>query len=122
RLLSCGKRKVTRRFIMSTKFTLSLCSNLARATLSFVLLLIAVACVRPANFKFGEIGLDPSWVAAVSYAVEKNFTFGSEIVFTSGPLSSFYDRMYPHDLAPAIIALDVIWTAAFTLELQKIFD
>ena len=107
---------------MTTKLISSLCSNLARATFSFVLLLIAVACVRPAAFGFGQIGLDWSWMAAVSYAVQKHFVFGSEIVFTSGPLSSFYHRMYPHDLAPTIIALDIIWTAAFTLELQKMFD
>ena len=74
---------------MSTKLTSSLCLNLARATLSFVLLLIAVACVRPAVFGFGEIGLDSSWMAAVSYAVGKQFVFGSEIVFTSGPLQVF---------------------------------
>jgi hypothetical protein len=96
-------------------------SNAFRAALSIVLGLIAVACVQPASFSFLQVGLDPSWRAATSYAVGKGLAFGSDIVFTSGPLSAFYHRVYPFGLAPAIVALDAIWTAVFVAQLWKIF-
>ncbi|MHB8271384.1 hypothetical protein [Bradyrhizobium sp.] len=96
-------------------------SNTIKAALLIVLALIAVACVQPANFGFLLVGLDASWRAASSYAVEKGLSFGSEIVFTSGPLSALYHRIYPFKLAPVIVALDVIWAAVFIVQLWKIF-
>ena len=94
-------------------------SGAARVLLFAVLLPIAVASIRPAVFGFPTAGLDASWVAAISYAVENGFAFGSEIVFTAGPLSSLYHRMYPHDLAPAIVILDCMWVAVFVIQLEN---
>ena len=106
---------------MTSIRALSAASYALKAALSIVLALIAVACVQPASFTSLQVGLDPSWRAATSYAVEKGLAFGSEIVFTSGPLSALYHRVYPFKLAPAIVALDVIWAAVFTAQLWKIF-
>lgn len=87
--------------------------------LSGVLLLIAVASIRPAGFGFLTAGLDSSWVAAVSYAVEKGLDFGSEIVFTSGPFSIIYHRLYSHQLASAIVVLDCLWVLVFATQLLE---
>jgi hypothetical protein len=97
-------------------------SAAARVVLFAVLLLVAVAGIRPAVFGFLTAGLDASWVAAISYAVERGFAFGSEIVFTSGPLSSIYHRMYPHELAPAIVVLDCLWVVVFVIQLQDLLS
>ncbi|MDB5582212.1 MAG: transrane protein [Bradyrhizobium sp.] len=94
--------------------------GVAHIALFVALLLVAVAGIRPAVFGFPTAGLDASWVAAISYAVEKGLAFGSEIVFTSGPLSSLYHRMYPHALAPAIIVLDCVWVAVFVIQLEEL--
>jgi hypothetical protein len=94
----------------------------AHVVLVAVLLLVAVAGIRPAVFNFPTAGLDASWVAAISYAVEKGLAFGSEIVFTSGPLSGLYHRMYPHELAPAIIMLDGLWVVVFVIQLQDLLS
>jgi hypothetical protein len=91
-----------------------------RVILFAVLLLVAVAGIRPAVFGFPTAGLDASWVAAIAYAIEKGFAFGSEIVFTSGPLSSIYHRMYPHAFAPAIVVLDCVWVVVFIIQLQEL--
>lgn len=94
--------------------------GVAHVVLFAVLLLVAVAGIRPAIFGVPTAGLDASWVAAISYAVEKGLAFGSEIVFTSGPLSSLYHRMYPHALAPAIIVLDCVWVVVFVIQLEEL--
>jgi hypothetical protein len=92
-----------------------------KAAVSIILALIAVACVQPATFSFLRAGLDQSWQAAAAYAVEKGLAFGSEIVFTSGPLSALFHQIYPFEHAPTIIALEVIWAAVFTAQLWKMF-
>jgi hypothetical protein len=94
--------------------------GVAHVALFVVLLLVAVASIRPAVFDFPTGGLDASWVAAIAYAVEKGFAFGSEIVFTAGPLSSIYHRMYPHEFAPAIIVLDCVWVVVFVIQLEEL--
>lgn len=91
------------------------------AAVSIVLALVAVACVQPAGFGFPQASLDSSWQAATAYAVEKGLALGSEFVFTSGPFSALYHRIYPQSLAPVLIALDVIWVVAFAAELWKMF-
>lgn len=94
--------------------------GVAHFILVALLLLVAVAGIRPAVFGFPTAGLDESWVAAIAYAVKNRLAFGSEIVFTSGPLSSLYHRMYPHGLAPAIIALDCMWVLVFVIQLREV--
>ena len=97
-------------------------SSAVNAGFSALLTLVSVACVQPANFRLPGTGTDWSWISAVSYAVEKGLIFGSDIVFTAGPLSAFYHRMYSRDLAPAIVLLDALWLAVFTVFLWKMFE
>jgi hypothetical protein len=108
----------------STKadFAPSARSTTINAGLLVILALVSVACVQPANFRVPGIGTDWSWISAVSYAVEKGLVFGSDVVFTAGPLSAFYHRMYSRDLAAAIVLLDVLWLAVFTVALWKMFE
>ncbi len=88
--------------------------------MAFVVIAIAaIVCIRPASFSFPTAGLDPSWFAAVTYAVHKGLVFGRDIVFTAGPLSSIYHSTYPHELAPLIIALVVVWTGVFAVQIYK---
>jgi hypothetical protein len=93
-----------------------------KAVLLIVVAVTAISCVQPVSFGFPKPGLDPSWQAASSYAAEKGLAFGSEFVFTSGPLSALYHRIYPVSLAPMILTLDVILAAFFTAQLWKIFS
>lgn len=96
-----------------------LAPGVGQLLLALVVFLVSAACIRPATFGFPSAGLDASWVYAVSNAIEKGSAFGSEIVFTSGPLSSFYHRMFPHEMAPAIIALDCLWLVVFAVQLRR---
>lgn len=102
------------------RFNLSrLGSDVGQWLLAAVVFLVSAACIRPASFGFPSAGLDASWVYAVSDAIQKGSAFGLEIVFTAGPLSSFYHRMFPHAFAPAIIALDCVWLVLFAVQLRR---
>lgn len=94
-------------------------TGVAQLLLTLIVFLVSAACIKPAVFGFPSAGLDASWVYAVSDAMQKGLAFGSDIVFTSGPLSSFYHRMYPYGLAPAIIVLDGLWLVVFAIQLRK---
>lgn len=42
----------------------------------------------PFGFHPVRTGLDPSWQAALVYGIEHGLLYGTDIVFTAGPLSS----------------------------------
>lgn len=103
----------------------SIIYRMALRTASFALflffVLVALASVRPIDFSFPVAGLDPSWVAAVSNAVQRGAVFGIDTVFTMGPFSSLYHRMYIRELAPAIVVVSLLWSIVLSVELQKTF-
>ncbi len=55
-----------------------------RAVWAVSVLLVLLTC--PLDFKEPAAGLDPSWMAGLNMAVDEGKRFGSEIVYTYGPL------------------------------------
>lgn len=85
-----------------------------------VALVAGLLCIRPTTFSMPNGDLDSSWMESAVYAVNKGLVFGSEFVFTAGPLSSLYHRLYPHGQAPLIILLGVAWVAVMGVGFYKI--
>lgn len=73
----------------------------------------ALASTKPTNFNMPGLGLDPSWTAAALYATRQKLSFGSEFVFTSGPLSPLYTRLFPLDAAPLVLVISLLWATVF---------
>ncbi|MFM0449720.1 hypothetical protein PQR21_04930 [Paraburkholderia nemoris] len=57
-------------------------------------LVIAFLFLMPLKPTMPQIGLDPSWCAALNEAVAKHMVFGRDLVFTFGPLASVYNQTY----------------------------
>ena len=70
-----------------------------------ILFLLYLQAASPFDFTYISSGLDPSWVAASSWARQHGMTFGSEIVFTSGPLSILHHRFFDRALAFITVAI-----------------
>lgn len=66
--------------------------------LKTILLISLLATFAPINPIFPGVGLDPSWVMSTSYAAANNFNFGSDIIFTFGPYSSLYTKIFNPEL------------------------
>lgn len=61
---------------------------------SILLLLVALFIILPAPFLYGwRSGLDGSWKMALHVAWEKQFIYGSDFVFTYGPLGFLSTRL-----------------------------
>jgi hypothetical protein len=76
----------------------------ATATAFVLLALSFLAAFGPFVVGFMGPGLDPSWIAASTYAQAHRLAFGTEFIFTSGPFSSLFHQNYAHWFAPAIAA------------------
>ena len=59
--------------------------------------------------------LDPSWHAALEYATEHRLQFGSQIVFTFGPLGFLTTRTSLGHLVAARVAFAFLWSALVSL-------
>src|SRR5690606_1998958 len=55
--------------------------------------LIRVPPWRP-QFLFESDGVDPSWLGVLNEAVLREWHFGTDILFTYGPLGFLHGRMY----------------------------
>ncbi|QYA03980.1 hypothetical protein [Rhizobium sp. B21/90] len=78
-------------------------------------LLLFLMCVilfyakfQPLRFHLTEAGLDPSWQATLAFATEQRWRFGTDIVFTGGPLSSLYSRQYVGAYTYAVAVLSIL--------------
>lgn len=86
----------------------NLVKNYAFAVLIFISFFISLTPIIQKNPSYG---LDPSWELSISYASANNLEFGKEIIFTYGPYSSLYTKIYnkntdfKHIFAGSIISL-----------------
>lgn len=73
---------------------------------AWVLLSIAIASLLiPINPTMPRSGLDPSWVLAINEAAARGRIFGSDVIFTYGPLAAVSTRQYyPGAYAVAVTA------------------
>lgn len=69
-------------------------SNLFLNALKFFLLLAILCLFVPFSPKMPAQGLDPAWALGLNEAVARGMAFGKEIVFTLGPYSSIYTKVY----------------------------
>src|SRR4051794_32055346 len=72
---------------------------------AFLFIIIFYLKFPPTFFQDVHHGLDPSWRAAISYGITKGLLFGSDIVFTGGPLSGIYTREFEPNTAYLIVFL-----------------
>ena len=62
--------------------------------LSFFFAAVALLCFLPLPPTIAGDGLDPSWYQALHVAVERGMGFGTDLVFTYGPLGFVHPRIY----------------------------
>ena len=85
-----------------------------------VFFFLMLAYVTPLSVRNLSGGLDPSWVAALSYALEKRLSFGVDVIFTGGPLSPLYHRGFAENYAITIVALSLAVTLHLSYLLASI--
>jgi len=84
---------------------------------SAALLLVVLGRIAPFRFTGLRTGLDPSWVAVISEAHSRGWRFGTDIVFTGGPLSSLYTHYFQQETAVLALLLGVVLVLYLTLSL-----
>lgn len=96
---------------MISTFTRTLIESSWIKTLIGVLLssLIILLMVTPWSPKFPLSGLDPSWAAVIEWGLLQTQAFGTDLIFTFGPLGFLYTQGYHPDLYPYLLAF---WGAA----------
>ncbi len=62
--------------------------------LNVILLITVTSVLVPWSPIMPAPGLDPSWALGLNQAVAQGFSFGKEIIFTLGPYSSIYTKVY----------------------------
>ena len=65
-----------------------------------VLLVVFVTGLAPLHFEFPGSGMEGSWIWASVYAGLKQFAYGTQFVFTNGPLFPLYHREYAGGATP----------------------
>ena len=65
-----------------------------------VLLVVFVTGLAPLHFEFPGSGMEGSWIWASVYAGLNRFAYGTQFVFTNGPLFPLYHREYAGDATP----------------------
>ncbi|MFA5950045.1 MAG: hypothetical protein WC807_07155 [Hyphomicrobium sp.] len=90
----------------------------------FVLLLfiLMLAYVEPFTIFHLSPGLDPSWVAALSYAIDNRISFGVDVIYTGGPLSPLYHKGFVPSYAIVIIFISLALTLHLAYSLSRVFS
>ncbi|TRL35338.1 hypothetical protein [Rhizobium straminoryzae] len=88
------------------------------AAACFALFLVFYQKMDPLDFHPLARGLDPSWQAALAYGLERGLLFGTDVVFTGGPLSSLYTRQFSvvsaYPLAIVSLLIVIVIAAAWS--------
>jgi hypothetical protein len=72
------------------------------------------------TFQDIQHGLDPSWRAAIAYGITKGLLFGTDIVFTGGPLSGVYTREFEPNTAYLVVLISglTVFYAGYALAIS----
>jgi hypothetical protein len=84
--------------------------RLVQPVLSTLLLLTAMVTFVPFSPGMPAAGLDHSWMLAINQAVAQGLSFGDQVIFTFGPYSSIYTRLY-HPATDAMILAASVFLA-----------
>ncbi len=96
--------------------------RLWQRALVFVAAVIAsYFALAPLAFIMPGLGLDPSWEAVLTEALTRSYEFGSQIVYTGGPLSFLYTRYFSEDTFSLTIALSGFICIAVGLIISALF-
>ena len=79
-------------------------------TLKLLLLLIMIPIFVPLAPKMPDSGIDPSWATALNQAIAQQLSFGKEIIFTLGPYSAIYTKVY-HPATDLMMMLGSLYLA-----------
>lgn len=97
---------------------------IADTTLRFfsaALVLLAIATNIKLGFEYLRAGLDPSWQASIAYAQSIGRTFGTEITFTTGPLSGVIYKYYQSETAPLTLLMSWAMVASLAYVFVRLF-
>lgn len=83
-------------------------ANTGRRALQGLLLLTAICVFVPFYPLMPEAGLDQSWKYGMNQAVAQGLAFGREIIFTFGPYSAVYTKMY-HPATDSLMLTGGLW-------------
>ncbi|WP_040534608.1 hypothetical protein [Legionella drancourtii] len=78
--------------------------------LKLLLLLIIIPIFVPLAPKMPDSGIDPSWATALNQAIAQKLSFGKEIIFTLGPYSAIYTKVY-HPATDLMMILGSLYLA-----------
>lgn len=84
---------------------------------SVIIFVIFYQKLQPLSFHPIQSGLDPSWQAALAYSAAHGLSFGSDVLFTGGPLSFLYTRQFSSEFAyaTAIVSLSTVVFLAISI-------
>jgi hypothetical protein len=85
------------------------------AILTAVFFVVVWTTTFPLNMRFIGQGLDPSWAAALTEARKLNLEFGTQVLFTGGPLSHLYTNQFGSASIYETIFSALVFTGFFSL-------
>ncbi len=96
-----------------------------RPRVQFIIVFVAAlfasyVIVAPLTFSLPGRRLDPSWIMVLGEASGRGLHFGTDIIFTGGPLSALYTHYLPSDSAVGLLALRLFITVAFALLIARL--
>ena len=94
--------------------------HLPRAIFFLLFGVLLLGQTHPTAFSFLRAGLDPSWVAALSYANTSSLQYGSDVVFTMGPLVGLYSHGFDEQSAPLVLIIAVLKVAFYAAALSAL--
>ena len=86
------------------------------ATILFLLL----SFFTPLQLQFAQEGLDPSWRLALVEARKQGLQFGSQVIFTGGPLSHVYSHIYDKSLTLEKFVAAAIFISFFAVIFRRV--
>jgi hypothetical protein len=88
-------------------------SLLLRSAESILLTVIIFCLFIPLNPVMPSAGLDPSWSLAINQALSDGLIFGKNLIFTFGPYSSIYTKLYHPDTSGLILVGSALLAAGY---------
>src|SRR4051812_37798218 len=84
------------------------------------ILLLLLSFFSPLQLQFAQEGLDPSWRLALVEARKQGLQFGSQVIFTGGPLSHVYSHIYDKSLTLEKFIASAMFISFFAVIFRRI--
>jgi hypothetical protein len=85
-----------------------------------IILLLLLSFFTPLQLHFAQEGLDPSWRLALVEARKQGLHFGSQVIFTGGPLSHVYSHIYDKSLTHEKFIAAAIFISFFAVIFRSV--